>query len=270
MSNVEDIYLSNGASEAVRLSLSALLRNDHDGVLVPIPQYPLYSAQLTLMNGQLLPYHLNEEKNWALDADNLAFIIESAKESGIVPRAMVVINPGNPTGQLMKRENIESIISVCHENEILIMADEVYQSNVYKKGAEFVSFRKVLAEMGAPYNNETELISMHSVSKGLMGECGLRGGYMETKNLSRKASEMLYKLKSIELCSNTPGQLAVHLMVNPPTKGVESDHCVEQYLNEKATTQDGLKKRALLLTECFNSMKQVSCTDIEGAMYAFP
>lgn len=98
MANVEDVYLSNGASEAVRLSLSCLVRNDHDGVLVPIPQYPLYSAQLTLMNGQLLPYHLDEEKNWALDATNLVQIIESAKESGIVPRAMVVINPGNPTG----------------------------------------------------------------------------------------------------------------------------------------------------------------------------
>jgi alanine transaminase len=170
----------------------------------------------------------------------------------------------------MKRENIENIISVCHQNEILIMADEVYQNNIYKEGAEFISFRKVLSEMGAPYNNETELISMHSVSKGLMGECGLRGGYMETKNLSSKASDILYKLKSIELCSNTAGQLAIHLMVNPPSKGVESDRCVEQFLHEKNTTQDGLKKRALLLTECFNAMKQVSCTEIEGAMYAFP
>ena len=77
--------------------------------------------------------------------------------------------------------------------------------------------------MGAPFNELVEVISMHSVSKGLLGECGFRGGYMECKNLSSSASETLYKLKSIELCSNTAGQLAVHLMVNPPTKGVESD-----------------------------------------------
>ena len=80
---------------------------------------------------------------------------------------MVIINPGNPTGQVMTREDIEYVITVCHKNDILIMADEVYQENVYKEGREFLSFRRVMAEMGAPYSTESELISMHSVSKGL-------------------------------------------------------------------------------------------------------
>lgn len=170
----------------------------------------------------------------------------------------------------MNKEQIEKIIKVCHKNGILIMADEVYQANVYKKDAEFVSFRKVLNEMKDPYHDEVELISMHSVSKGLMGECGFRGGYMATTNLSPKAQEILYKLKSIELCSNTLGQLAVHLMVNPPKKGVESDDCVEQYIEQKKELMDGLTVRAQLLTDTFNHMKNVSCTEIEGAMYAFP
>lgn len=90
----------------------------------------------------------------------------------------------------------------------------------------------MLAELGAPYNREVEIISYHSVSKGLQGECGLRGGYMETHNLPQKAEDNLYKLKSIELCSNTVGQIAVHLMVNPPQIGVESKECVDQYLRE--------------------------------------
>ena len=84
------------------------------------------------------------------------------------------------------------------------MADEVYQNNIYTD-AEFISVRRVLAEMGAPYSNNVELVSLHSTSKGLMGECGLRGGYMETVNLDGFVEKMLYKLKSIELCSNTPG-----------------------------------------------------------------
>lgn len=127
----------------------------------------------------------------------------------------------------MKRENLVEIIKICHRHSVLILADEVYQQNIYKEGAQFVSMRKVLHEMGEPYSNSVELISFNSVSKGMMGECGLRGGYFETHNLPTRAEEMIYKLKSIELCSNTVGQAAVELMINPPKKGRESDACVE-------------------------------------------
>ena len=110
---------------------------------------------------------------------------------------MVVINPGNPTGQVMKRESLEGIIKVCHEESILLMADEVYQENIYKNDGEFISMRRVLHELGEPYRSSVELISMHSISKGLLGECGFRGGYAETVNLTAKANENMYKLKSI-------------------------------------------------------------------------
>jgi aspartate/methionine/tyrosine aminotransferase len=130
--------------------------------------------------------------------------------------------------------------------------------------------RKVLHEMGEPYRDSVELISFNSVSKGMMGECGLRGGYFETHNLPTRAEEMIYKLKSIELCSNTIGQAAVELMINPPKKGRESDSCVEQYNKEFGQVMSGLKSRAKLLTSAFNSMKNITCTEIEGAMYGFP
>lgn len=159
---------------------------------------------------------------------------------------------------------------LCHQHSIMILADEVYQNNIYSETQKFISFRQVLAEMGAPYSREVEVISYHSVSKGLLGECGLRGGYMETHNLPQSAEETLYKLKSIELCSNTAGQMAVHLMVNPPEKGVESAACVDQYLKEHNSVKYGLKERAKLLSDTFNSMKNVTCTEIQGAMYAFP
>jgi len=90
--------MGNGASEGCRAALTVAIRNSNDGVLVPIPQYPLYSALLTLLNGQLIPYYLDEEKNWGLDAEHLEKQIEIAKANGTCPRAMVVINPGNPTG----------------------------------------------------------------------------------------------------------------------------------------------------------------------------
>ena len=100
-SHENNIFLSNGASEGVRIALSALLRNPNDGILVPIPQYPLYSAVLTLNGGQLLPYYLDEDRNWGLDVDDMKALIKRSKEDGITPRAIVVINPGNPTGQVM-------------------------------------------------------------------------------------------------------------------------------------------------------------------------
>ena len=124
--------------------------------------------------------------------------------------------------------------------------------------------------MGAPYSNNVELISLHSTSKGLFGECGLRGGYMETVNLDGFVEKMLYKLKSIELCSNTIGQLATYLLTTPPKKGVESDACVELYNKEKTAIFEGMRERAFLLTKTFNEMTNVSSQTIQGAMYGFP
>jgi aspartate/methionine/tyrosine aminotransferase len=132
----------------------------------------------------------------------------------------------------MTQDNLNKIIKICHKHSILILSDEVYQANIYKEGSKFISMRKALHELGEPYSNSVELISYNSISKGMMGECGLRGGYFEIHNLTKRAEEMIFKLKSIELCSNTVGQAATELMVNPPKKGRESDDVVEQYNSE--------------------------------------
>ena len=126
---------------------------------------------------------------------------------------------------MLRRDDIENIVKVAYENSVMILADEVYQANIYTD-VPFISFRKVLAEMGEPYASNVELISMHSVSKGILGECGLRGGYFEAHNLDIYASDILYKLKSIELCANTTGQVAAYLMADPPTEGRQSSECV--------------------------------------------
>lgn len=105
----------------------------------------------------------------------------------------------------MTKEDLQEIIKICHQHSVMILSDEVYQTNVYKEGSKFVSMRKALHDLGEPYSNDVELISFNSVSKGMMGECGLRGGYFETHNLTDEAEAILFKLKSIELCSNTIG-----------------------------------------------------------------
>ena len=126
--------MTNGASEGVRLALTMLIRDSNDGVLCPIPQYPLYSALLTLNRAKLLPYYLKEQQNWCIDAEELETHILEAKRKGVTPRAIVVINPGNPTGQVMTKEVLQGICKICHRHEVLILADEVYQSNIYKDG----------------------------------------------------------------------------------------------------------------------------------------
>jgi aspartate/methionine/tyrosine aminotransferase len=103
-----------------------LISGKSDGIMIPIPQYPLYSALITLNGGTLVPYYLDESKNWALDVKNVKKQIKEALSNNIKLRCIVVINPGNPTGQVLSKENIEEIISICHKNNIMIVADEVY------------------------------------------------------------------------------------------------------------------------------------------------
>ena len=146
--NVDNIMLTNGASEGVRFCMQTIMREPtskfKDAVLLPIPQYPLYSALTSLLQGHLLPYYLDESNGWACTLQSMTDALVQAKKSGLSPRALVVINPGNPTGQVLPEANIREIISWCKNEGILLMADEVYQENIWKKNSKFVSFRKVL------------------------------------------------------------------------------------------------------------------------------
>ena len=174
--STENIFLTNGASEAVRLCMQTIIRGSNsgyrDGVLTPIPQYPLYSALSTLLDAQLVPYYLDESKDWGCSSQRLSEALNKAKDDNITTRALVVINPGNPTGQVLEEENIREIITWAKKEQILVMADEVYQENIYKKGAKFISFRKVAFDMKAfEGNDQLQLISFHSVSKVYTAHC---------------------------------------------------------------------------------------------------
>lgn len=269
--NPADIFLTNGASEGVKHCLQLILRNPHsgfnDGVLVPIPQYPLYSALTTLLEGQLVPYYLNESEGWSCSINELRSALDQVKGK-VTPRALVVINPGNPTGQVLSEENMREVINLCVEKQICLMADEVYQENIWRPGAKFTSFRKVAYDMGlTPASGKLQMISFHSISKGFFGECGLRGGYLEIFGIPTEVKEELYKLASISLCSNTIGQLATGLMVQPPKPG---DASFESYRGERDAILSSMQRRAQMLSKALNSVPGVSCTSIDGAMYAFP
>ena len=266
---VSNIVLTDGASNGIQMILSTVLSNENDGVMIPIPQYPLYTALIALRNGQEVPYFLNEELGWQISVEDLINSINNARNNGINVKALVVINPGNPTGQVFSEEALRTLIRFCYDNQLVILADEVYQENVYKKNKKFISLKKVLTEMPEPYN-DLELFSFHSTSKGFIGECGIRGGYMELTNINTDVMAQIIKLKSIHLCSNTTGQITTDLMVNPPTLENCKEETVERHEKEKNELLESLKRRAGIVTEKLNNMKNVKCTEVEGAMYAFP
>lgn len=265
----QNIIISSGASDAIKNILKLFICDvdgKHPGVLIPIPQYPLYSATLAEFNITQVGYFLDEDKDWGLDVNELQRSYDEASSSGIAPRAIVVINPGNPTGQVLSRNNIEAIIKFSHKNNLFILADEVYQDNVYAQGSKFFSFKKVLMEMGEPFSS-MELASFMSVSKGYMGECGLRGGYAEVLNMCPQVRAMYLKAISAMLCPTVLGQTAVACVVSPPQPG-ETSHTL--WAKERQAVLDSLHVRAKMVADTFNSMEGFKCNPVQGAMYAFP
>jgi len=260
----ENIYLTDGASKGVQAALTLLIAKKNDGILIPIPQYPLYSATITLYGGQQIGYYLDEESGWSLDEQMLEDAIQQALAKGIHARAIVVINPGNPTGGVLTENNIRMVIHFAKKHNLTILADEVYQENIYKPGARFISFAHVMTSMK---EKEISLFSFHSVSKGFFGECGHRGGYMEVRNVPPEVIDQITKLQSISLCANLPGQILAYLMVSPPKP---QDPSFQQFADERSAILTELAKRAKMLEEGLNSISGYHCQPIYGAMYAFP
>ncbi|KAA8540198.1 hypothetical protein F0562_024239 [Nyssa sinensis] len=254
-----DIFLTDGASPAVHMMMQLLIRSEKDGILCPIPQYPLYSASIALHGGTL-------PTGWGLEISELKKQLEAANSKGITVRALVVINPGNPTGQVLAEDNQQEIVEFCKKEGLVLLADEVYQENVYVPDKKFHSFKKISRAMGYD-EKDISLVSFQSVSKGYYGECGKRGGYMELTGFSPDVREQVYKVASVNLCSNISGQILASLVMNPPKVGDES---YESFSAEKDGILSSLARRARTLEDAFNSLEGVTCNKAEGAMYLFP
>jgi aspartate/methionine/tyrosine aminotransferase len=170
-----NIFLTNGASSAIGMCLQGLLASNNDAIMIPTPQYPIYSALIAKLGGRQVSYDLDESLNWAVCREELEAKLAKAKKNGIEVKALAMINPGNPSGNVMTHCDIQVVAEFCAEHGIVLLADEVYQTNVYADTAEFVSAKKVALDCRL---NNLQLVSFHSTSKGLIGECGRRGGYM--------------------------------------------------------------------------------------------
>lgn len=265
----DNIFLSTGASDGIKTIMKLCMTGQGGdkkaGVMIPIPQYPLYTATIAEYNAFPINYYLNEDNNWSLDIPELKRAIQEAR-SKCLPRALVVINPGNPTGQVLSHDNIKNVIKFAKEENLILMADEVYQHNIYAKGSAFHSFKKVLMEMGSDYS-DIELTSFMSTSKGFMGECGFRGGYCEAINFDPEVKLQLLKSLSTKLCSSVAGQAAMDVVVNPPTS---SEPSYQLFIKEKESVLGDLKVKARMVTDTFKSMDRITCNEVQGAMYAFP
>jgi aspartate/methionine/tyrosine aminotransferase len=260
----EAIFLTDGASKGVQTILKMLLAGPADGILIPIPQYPLYSATITLYEGRIVPYYLDEADHWKLNRSMLEESLRAARAQGTRVKAICIINPGNPTGAVLDEKNIDMVLAFAREHGLAVLADEVYQENVYLPGDKFVSFARVLE---AREIEDVSLFSFHSCSKGFWGECGVRGGYFEYRNVPADVAAQILKVQSVNLCSNLAGQVATYAMVHPPKPG---DPSYELYNREKKTILEEMKKRAALLAEGLNQIDGITCNAIAGAMYAFP
>lgn len=264
-SDPEMIFLTNGASEGAKHVLEMLISAPTDGIMIPIPQYPLYSATIRKCGGVQVDYFPDEEQGWVLDRDMLERALDKARKNDVNVKAIVAINPGNPTGAILDAKSIGEVLGFADDHGLAVIADEVYQENLY--GAEFHSFAKVLGSRTVP------LFSLHSVSKGFYGECGHRGGYLEVRNPPAVDAgglsfmDILLKQASVSLCSNTIGQTLTFLMVNPPASGTPSH---ERFVKEKEGVLRDLHEKASIIKAAFGSMNGVKCFGRIGAMYLFP
>jgi alanine transaminase len=241
-----------------------LIANPKSGILIPIPQYPLYTATLAAHAGVGIPYLLDEEADWATSAPEIEAAIAKAVADGIEPKALVVINPGNPTGALLDETTMQRLVRLCAQHNLVLLADEVYQANLHARATHpFTSFKKVVRDLGSA----VPLVSFHSISKGVTGECGRRGGYFECANIDDDIIALVYKMVSVGLCPPLAGQVGVDCMVRPPRSG---DASYALWKAETDATHAALAQRTKTMAARLNALPGVSCVDSPGALYLFP
>jgi alanine transaminase len=175
---------------------------------------------------------------------------------------------GNPTGNVLSYNDLADIARICAEEGLVIFSDEVYQPNVYNEPGHsdplsFVSMKKVIRDLDI----DVELVSFHSTSKGFIGECGRRGGFMELCGFDSEVKDQIMKLASSALCPNTNGQVMTDLMVRPPDLGT-NEHST--FTEERDGILNGLQRKSSALGKALNSVEGMSCQPLQGAMYAFP
>jgi alanine-synthesizing transaminase len=242
---LDDIYLGNGASELITMATNALLDNG-DELLLPMPDYPLWTAATSLSGGTPVHYLCDEANGWM---PNLADI-----RAKITPRtkAIVVINPNNPTGVLYSNELLMGIVAIAREHGLVILADEVYDKVLYE-GARHTAM--------ACLSSDVLTLTFNSLSKSYRS-CGYRAGWMVVSGDKRAAVdyiEGLNMLSNMKLCSNVPGQWAIQTALG----GYQS-------INDLTCEGGRLRRQRDLAYELITAIPGVSCVKPVAALYMFP
>ena len=242
---LDDIYLGNGASELITMATNALLDNG-DELLLPMPDYPLWTAATSLSGGTPVHYVCDEANGWM---PNLADI-----RAKITPRtkAIVVINPNNPTGVLYSDELLKGIVAIARENGLVILADEVYDKVLYD-GVRHTAIASLSADVLT--------LTFNSLSKSYRS-CGYRAGWMVVSGDKRVATdyiEGLNMLSNMKLCSNVPGQWAIQTALG----GYQS-------INDLTCEGGRLRRQRDLAYELITAIPGVSCVKPVAALYMFP
>ena len=243
--DVRDVYLGNGVSELIVMTMQALM-NDGDEVLIPMPDYPLWTAATNLSGGTAVHYRCNEDDNWQPDIEDIKSKITS-KTKGIV-----VINPNNPTGALYSDENLKQIIELAKEHNLIIMADEIYDRVLY----DDVEHKPM-----STLTDEVLVLSYNGLSKSHR-IAGFRAGWMMVSGKKQHATDFiegLDMLASMRLCSNVQGQYAIQTAMG----GYQS---MKELTSEKGRL---FKQREMAISR-LNAIPGISCTMPQGAFYCFP
>jgi alanine-synthesizing transaminase len=242
---IDDVYLGNGASELIAIGMNALL-NDGDEVLIPSPDYPLYTAVVGLSGGTPVHYRCDEASDWMPDiADMRARITPRTK-------ALVVINPNNPTGALYPESVLREIVQVARENQLIVFADEIYDKTLYD-GNTHTSI--------ASLADDVLFVTVNGLSKNYRS-CGYRAGWMVVSGEKRHARdyiEGLNMLASLRLCANTPGQLAIQTALG----GYQS-------INDLVAPTGRLCRQRDLAYQLLSDIPGVSMVKPKAALYMFP
>ncbi|MFW6215520.1 MAG: pyridoxal phosphate-dependent aminotransferase [Alkalispirochaetaceae bacterium] len=242
---VEDIYIGNGVSELITMSMQALVNNG-DEVLVPAPDYPLWTAAVTLSGGRAVHYICDEQSEWQPDLEDIRSKITDRT------RAMVVINPNNPTGAVYPREMIEALHDIAEENGLLVLADEIYDKILYD-GEQHVSM--------ANYCRDIACLTFNGLSKAYRA-AGFRAGWMMVSGrhqLITDYREGLDILANMRLCSNVPAQFAIQTALG----GYQS-------INDLVLPGGRLKEQRDVAFERISAIPGVSVVKPKGALYLFP
>jgi alanine-synthesizing transaminase len=242
---IEDIYIGNGASELIVMGMNALL-NSGDEVLVPAPDYPLWTAAVSLSGGKPVHYVCDEESGWLPDINDI--------KKKITPntKAIVVINPNNPTGALYPVEVLQEIVEVARQHQLIVFADEIYDKTLYD-GEEHTSI--------ASLTDDILFITLNGLSKNYRS-CGYRAGWMVVSGNRKPAKdyiEGLNMLASMRLCANAPGQYAIQTALG----GYQS-------INDLVGPGGRLLKQRDLAHKLLSEIPGVSCVKPKSALYMFP